>query len=208
MKIRVADAELHGLAHQAARPQAAADVVAQRGQAQAAGLLADQVVRKGHAVADTLDLALGIKRAHRLVVLAAGIAQQGIAHFAEHAVHECRVTGGKVTDRMHAQVGKAAGGALAYIEQGVDRQRPHFFFVVLRRKHGGGIRLFVVAAELGERAVKRNADRNGQADLFAHTAAQLVRDLLACAEQVYRPGHIQKGLVDAERVDQVGVLQI
>ena len=207
-ELRVADAELHGLAHHPAAAQAAADIVAQRGQAHAAFVLAEQVVRKGHAVAHAFDLALLVKRAHRLVVLAAGVAQQGIAHFAENPMHKRGVARGELADGVHAQPGEPVRRALADIEQRVHRHRPDLVPVVFAREHGRAVRLFVVAAQLGERAVERHTDRDRQPDLLAHPSAQLVRDLLARAEQVHRAGDIQKGLVNAERINQIGVLQI
>ena len=208
VKLWVADAELHGLAHHAALSQTSADIVAQRGQTHAALVRTEQIVRERHAVADRLDLALGVKRAHRLVILAAGVAQQHIAALAENAVQERRVARRQLTDGTHAQPVQAVAGAFADIEQRVRGHGPHALPEVLAGEHGRAIRFLVVAAELGERAVKRHTDRDRQPDLLTHSAAQLVRDVLAGTEQVHRAGDIEERLVNAERIDKIGVLQV
>ena len=208
MKFRVADAELHGLAHHAAFSQTSADIVAQRRNAHAAFVRAEQIVRERHAVADRLDLALGVKRAHRLIVLASGVTQQKIAVFAQNVVDKCRIAGGKLADRAHAQSVQPVAGAFADIQECVRGQGPHALLEIFARKDRRAVRLFVIAAELGERAVERHADRDGQSDLLAHAAAQLVRDMLAGAEQVHRAGDIEEGFVNAERIDKIGVLQV
>ena len=119
VELRVADGQLHGLAYQPARPQAAAYIVAQCGQAHAAFVLAEQVVCEGHAVAYALDLALGVKRAHRFIVLAPRVAQQRVTLFAEYAVHKGRVACSQIADRMHAQTVQPRGGTPADIKQRV-----------------------------------------------------------------------------------------
>ena len=208
MKFRVADAELHGLAHHAALSQTSADIVAQRRDAHAAFVRAEQIVRERHAVADRFDLAFRVKRAHRLIVLASGVTQQKIAVFAQNAVDKRRIAGGKLADRAHAQSVQPVAGAFADIQKRVRGQGPHALLEIFARKDRRAVRLFVIAAELGERAVERHADRNGQPDLLAHAAAQLVRDMLARAEQVHRAGDIEEGFVNAERIDKIGVLQV
>ena len=119
-----------------------------------------------------------------------------------------RIAGRKLADRAHAQSVQPVAGAFADIEQRVRGQGPHALPEVLAGKHGRAVRFLVVAAELGERAVKRHADRDGQSDLLAHAAAQLVCDMLTGAEQVHRAGDIKEGFVNAERIDKIGVLQV
>ena len=121
---------------------------------------------------------------------------------------KCRIAGRQLADRAHAQSAQPVAGAFADIQECVRGQGPHALFEIFARKDGRAIRFLVVAAELGERAVERHTDRDGQSDLLAHAAAQLVRDMLAGAEQVHRAGDIKEGFVNAERIDKIGVLQV
>ena len=118
-----------------------------------------------------------------------------------------RIAGGKLADRAYAQSVQPVAGAFADRQERVRGQGPHALLEILA-KNRRAVRLFVIAAELGERAVERHADRDGQSDLLAHAAAQLVRNMLAGAEQVHRAGDIKEGFVNAERIDKIGVLQV
>ena len=74
--------------------------------------------------------------------------------------------------------------------------------------HGDGIRLFEVAAELGNGLIEGDADRDGQSGLAADALTQGIGDVLPAPEQLLRAGHVQPALIDAERLDKIGVLAV
>ena len=111
-------------------------------------------------------------------------------------------------DGIDAQVTEDLHGALADIEQRVDRQRPHNLAEVRAVDDGDGVRLFEVAAELGNGFVEGDTDRHGEPGLAADALTQKIGDVLPAPEQLLRAGHIQPALVDAERLDKVGILTV
>ena len=135
-----------------------------------------------------------------------GLIPELAAGFPQHALDGLPASGRQIPDGAHAQPFELCRGSLAHEEQRAHRERIEDLPKVLPGEHGGGIRLAVIAAQLGERAVERHAHRDRQPYLHAHAAAQLVRDLLPRAEQMCRSGYIQKGFINTERVNQIGIL--
>ena len=100
-------------------------------------------------------------------------------------------------------------GGVAHAQQVAHRQRPHDILPVVPVDDGGGVGLFVVAAQLGEDLVEADAHGDGQPQLLPQTLAQLVGDGFAvAAEQVHAAGDVQPALVDAEGLHQIGILLI
>lgn len=102
----------------------------------------------------------------------------------------------------------ALGGA-AHEQQVPHRQGPHDVPPVLPRNNGGGVGLFVVAAQLGEHLVEGHAHGDGEPHLLPQAGADVIRQLSGVvAEQVQAAGDVQPALIDAEGLHQVGILPV
>ena len=117
--------------------------------------------------------------------------------------------GRQLADGFHPVLSQQLLGGAAHPQQVAHRQGPHDVLPVVPADDGGGVGLFVVAAQLGEDLVEANAHRDGQPQLLPQPVAQLVGDGLAvAAEQVHAAGDVQPALVDAEGLHQVGILAV
>ena len=70
----------------------------------------------------------------------------------------------KLPNRVNTDAVQLAAGRGTDIEQIVYRKRIHDFFVVVRFDPRNGIRLFVIAAELGRDLIVCNADTGSDAE--------------------------------------------
>jgi len=66
------------------------------------------------------------------------------------------------------------------------------------------VRLAVVASQLGEELVRRDADRGREPRLPFDACLDLAGNFGGRAEQFLAASHIQKGLIQAQRFDQGG----
>ena len=115
---------------------------------------------------------------------------------------------GQIPDGEDAVIFQDARPGLSDEQKLADRQRPQETLVVFPGNDGGGIGLFVIGAHLGEGFVEGYAYGDGHTDLLPDTAPKLVGDLLSGAEQMAAAGHVEKALVDAESLHQIGVALI
>ena len=142
----------------------------------------DQVVRRGGTVADGLDTAVMIDAHHGRSVLAVGEGLEHQAVLAQHAAKHAAVAAGETADRCDPKPGELAGRARADIEQLLHGQIPDALPEMLRRQRGDRVRLFHVAAQLGEDLVIRYADGYRDAQLLANPLADFLGDLHAVRE--------------------------
>ena len=78
---------------------------------------------------------------------------------------------------------------------------------LLGRDHAQPVGLAVVGGELGDELAIGNAGRGGQLALLADAAADVLRDRAGAAEPVPVLGDVEIGFVEAQRLDQVGVVE-
>ena len=146
---------------------------------------------------------------HRGPVQAAGVVVELGPHFAQGLKEPLPVKGGQLADGADAQLPEGLGRRPAHIEQVAHGQGPDDFPEVVPVDHRGGVRLFIVAAQLGEHLVEGHPHRDGQAEAAAHLLPQPVGQGPGVApEQVEGAGDIQPALVNAEGLHQIGVLLI
>ena len=143
------------------------------------------------------------------VVQPVGVAVELDARLAHELLQHLRLAGGQLADGLHAELGQRALCGAAHEQQVAHRQGPHYVPPVLTRDDGGGVGLFVVAAQLGEHLVEGYAHGDGQSQLLPEPGADAVRQLPGvAAEQVEAAGDVQPALIDAEGLHQVGVLAV
>ena len=144
----------------------------------------------------TVLLSVGV-----VVQLCAVLAHQGLQRF----TGKCR----QLADGLHAVLPQQLLGGASHPQQVAHRQRPDDALPVVPVDDGGGVGLFVVAAQLGEDLVEADAHGDGQPQLLPQTLAQLVGDGFAvAAEQVHAAGNVQPAFVDAEGLHQISVLAV
>ena len=208
-ELGVPDAHGYAAAVQPLLPQPPGHAVAERLQAAAHLLPAGQVFRKGRAVAHGLYRLMLVLGADRGIVQPICVAVELHAHLAHELLQQLRLARRQLPDGLHAVLCQRAPGGAAHVQQIAHRQRPHHVPPVLPGDHGGGVRLLVVAAQLGEHLVEGDAHGDGQPQLLPQTAADIVRQLPGvAAEQVEAAGHVQPALIDAEGLHQIGVLPV
>ena len=188
--------------------QARAYLIAQREQPCKDLLPADEVVRKRDAVADALGLIRCIRRAHEARVDAGGVFPDGFAAAAEEGFHLLPARAGDRADGVDAHSGEPFRGRAADKHHIPRGERPENRLIVFARDAGGCVRLFIIAAQLCEDFVERNADGDRDANLLSDSSAQLVCNLLSGTKLVLRARDVQPRLVDAERLHKVGILPV
>ena len=88
--------------------------------------------------------------------------------------------------------------------QGPDDRPP-----VFPGNNGGGVRLFIVTAQLCKDLVEADTYGQGQPQLPFHPLPDGIRQCLGVpAEQVEGVGHVQPAFVDAEGLRQIGIFVI
>ena len=65
----------------------------------------------------------------------------------------------------------------------------------------------MVGGELGDELAVGDAGRGGELALLADAAADVLGDRAGAAEAVPVLGHVEIGFVEAERLDQVGIVE-
>ena len=132
----------------------------------------------------------------------------GLAPDAEFLAQKGFIAPGQVADGANAQLPELPLKPAAHIEHGAHRQRPDQLLHLCAGKDGGGVRLFVVAAQLGEGLAEGDAYGDGDARFLVYLGADLVgHGLCVTAEQVKRAGQVEIAFVNAGRFHQVGVAQ-
>ena len=87
------------------------------------------------------------------------------------------------------------------------RQRSHEFGSTVGRDDAKTIGLAVVGGELGDEFAIGNAGRGGEAGLIADAPADVLGDRARGAEPAPVLGDVEIGFVEAERLDEVGVVE-
>ena len=201
----VADEHLHRPAFDPVPPHPGGHRIAESQDREADVLQPHEVAAVGHAVADRFDFPRVVRRAHGAHVEPVGVVVDHLAHLAQPLRDERAVAGGQLADRAHLELRERLLRGLPHVEQRAHRQRPDDPAEVFAGDDGGGVGLFVVAAELGERLVEADPHRHGEPQLLPHGPADLVGDLRPRPEEVLAARHVKPRLVDAERLDLVGV---
>ena len=119
------------------------------------------------------------------------------------------VKAGQVPNGADAEFFHGLRRRTAHIQQISHRQGPDHLPEILPGDAGGGIRLFIVAAQLGKHFIKGDSHRDSQTELLAHPAADLIGQSRGISsEQVEGAGHIQPAFIDAEGLHQIGVVLV
>ena len=168
-----------------------------------------EVLGEGGAVAHGLHHLRVVPGADRVCVQAVGVVVELGAHLAHHGLQGLFFAGGQLTDGADAELGEQLLRRAAHIQQRPHRQRPDDVPPVLPGDDGGGVGLFVVAAQLGEHLVEGDPHGESQPHLPLHPLPQPVRHGPGVpAQQVEGVGDVQPALVDAEGLHQIRVLVV
>ena len=87
-----------------------------------------------------------------------------------------------------------------------DRQRGDELRALFRRDHAQAVGLAMVGGELGDELAIADAGRGGELALLADPPADVLGDGAGAAEAVPVFGHVEIGFVEAQRLDQVGIV--
>ena len=209
VQVGVPDGHLHRPCPQPVPPQPGRHLLRQGAQRAAHLFQTGQILPEGHAVAHAFQWFPPTHRMHRGLVLAPGVAAQLRPQLAQVVGQDARVRRRQLPDGADAQPGQPLARRTAHIQKIPRRQRPDDPGHVLRPDHRHGVRLFVVAAQLGEYLVEAGPHADGQAGGFAHPAAdQIGQRGGGGGEQMPGMGDVQPAFVDAERLHQIGVLGV
>ena len=131
------------------------------------------------------------------------------AVFSQHGKQGIPVKDGKIPDGVDLKAVEHIFCRVAYIQQISHRQGPDNRAEIFSGDLGGGIGFAIVAAQFGKYLVEGHSNGNGDTQFTANSSAYGIgqRHRIA-AEQMYRAGHIQPALVNAEGFHQIGVLLI
>lgn len=105
-----------------------------------------------------------------------------------------------------AELAELVGGDLADAVQLAYRQTTDELFDLIRGDHEQTVGFFPVAGDLRQKLVWRNACGNGDVQLVGDPAANVLGDARGAAAEMRAVRHIQVGLVQRKRLDQVGVV--
>ena len=120
----------------------------------------------------------------------------------------CRIGCRQLADGVDTDARELGCGRLAHVQQVAHRLRPDQFPIVFAGKDGHSVRLLVVAAQLGKDFVERYADGYGQSQFLFDPRADGLGNGLPVSEQLPTASHVQKGFVQAHRLNLAGVVQI
>ena len=205
----VPDSHLEASGVQAVFPQASGNGVRQHGHTVLDFHTGGEVFREGGAVAHGFDRLRVIAGTDGFPVQAVGVLIQLCAQLAHQGLRHLRPAGGQLPDGVYAVLMQQLPGGTAHIQQIAHRQGPDDALPVFPGDHRGGVRLLVVAAQLGKDLVEADAHGEGQPQFFLNAPPKRVRQCPGvAAEQMEGVGDIQPALVDAEGLHQVGVFVI
>ena len=173
-KIRVPDLEGHPGALHAVPPQAGPHLIGQLNDPRLNLLPALQIVGKGVAVAHRLGGRVLSRRGHRGSGPGRRRSRGAGSPASPAGGTALPVKPGQVPDGAHPHPLQGLRRRPAHVQQVGHRQGPHQPLVIVPADPGGGVRLFIVAAQLGKNLVEGDAHRDGQTELLAHPAADLV----------------------------------
>ena len=133
----------------------------------------------------------------------------------EHRPHLTQLPGqgvqrslGQPPDGADAQPPQLLAGGWPYIEQILHRQGVDHLPVVVPFNTGDGVRLFIVAAQLGGDFVVCHPDAAGDAKLELHPVTDFSGNGHGGAEHPYAAGDVQPVFIQAEGLDLVGIVLI
>ena len=168
-------------------------------------LVVQKIARRGAAVPHRFDRLHMVARPYRRRVKPQCKGLEREPHLPEPTRKPVFIALGKLSDGIDANAPQLGGRRRSDIEQILHRQRIDDLTVVIGHDACDSVRLFVIRAQLcGDLVVcHANADRDPQLKL--HALADLLRNLHRRAEQLPAPRNIQPRLIQAERLDEVGV---
>ncbi len=183
--------------------------VCQQGDAGADLVPGGEVFPEGGAVAHGLHRLPVVPGADRLMLQSVGVLMELEAQLAHEGLQHLRLAGCQLADGPDAELIQGLLGRPAHEQQGLHRQGPDQVPPAVRGDDGGGVGLFVVAAQLGEDLVEADPHGEGQAELPADPVPDAVGDgLRVAAEEMGGAGDVQPALIDTEGLHQIGVLLI
>src|ERR1700687_3283123 len=107
----------------------------------------------------------------------------------------------QVADRSQAPALEHLLCLRADAPEATELQRREEGLLTARRHDDEPIRLAQVRADLRAELVRRDADRQHQAELLAHGSFELARDVLRAAEEVFGRRHVEERLVERDGLD-------
>ena len=201
----VAHGELHHAAPQAVLAQPFGHALGEHRRHPLHVPLAGQIPRRRGAVAHGFNHRRIVRTAHRRAIQPVGERPEHLAVFAHHRSQLPGRTGGQIADGSDVAPAQPTARGRADVQKLAHRQRPDLLPKVLRRDDRGRVRLFHVAAQLGEDLIIGNAHGQRKPQLPLRPRAQLRGDLFA-AEGMTR--HVQPRFVQSEGLDIVGVFGV
>ena len=167
-----------------------------------------EIAAESYIVTDGFGLCPVLIQKHRRLIETVSIVVDLATVLPQKISDHGSVAAGKISNGTDAAFAQFAGRSRTDEEQFTDVQRPEKVFVILTGNNRRRVRLFVLAAHLGEDLVKRNACRKGKSVSFADTLSDLIGDLLATTKKLLTGSNIQPAFVHAKRLNLIGILQI
>ena len=164
-----------------------------------------KVLPAGDAVADALDAALIIDRHDRRTIQTIGVSPQRGTVLSEQLANALIGIMRKVTNGEYTPRHQLTGGAVPNIQKFRHGQRPDTLLPVFRGEYSHRIRLFHVAAQLGQYLAKGYPDGNREAEFLLDGGANLIRDFLCLIKGTADRRNIDPALIHAIRLNPVGV---
>ena len=163
-----------------------------------------QVLGEGVLAGDRLHR---LVRLHRALVDAACAPVQRGAEAAELLPQLFQWPRTQVADGGDAQRRQLALRHLAHAGDAADRQRGQEGFDLVRADHAQAVRLVPVRGDLGQELVRRHPGRGGQRGDLADLRPNRLGHRGGAGQAGLRRGHVQVGLVQRQRFDQVGMFE-
>ena len=205
-EVRRPVSDLHAAGVEVAGAETTGNAVRQQGQFLPYLPAGGKVTGEGLAVADAFYRLLLKAGAHGLLILPPGVGEELQTIFPQEALQHLRLAGGQLPDGLHAVLLQLPLGGPSGEEQAPYRQRPDDLPPVLPGDDGGGVGLFIVAAQLGKDLVEADAHGEGQPQLLPDRPADLIGDGPGVpAEEVGAAGKVQPALIDAEGLHEVRI---
>ena len=139
-------------------------------------LVTGHIARRCRTVANRLDRRNVVGFRDRSTILSQRKGLEDKAHLPELMDEAVRIQFCKLPNRVNTDAMQLAAGRGTDIEQIVYRKRIHDFFVVVRFDPRNGVRLFVIAAELGCDLIVRNADAGCDTEFKLDPFTDLLRN--------------------------------
>ena len=182
------------------RPQTRADAVGEMAQCRAHDLVGRGLSAEGGLRAGRAGPAVGLDgtrvgvECKRAQLLAGGGAEQFFERLSRRR--------GELADGRHAKIGESSLGGRTDAPHQLDRKVVQELKLGRRIDDAHAVGLCHLRGNLGEMFGAGDADRDRQAELVAHTAADDLGDRRRRPEQMLGSSHVCEGLIDRDALDQ------